>query len=624
MSKAGLIVLVFSTWLTSLNVMADADSEYKAGSDFAHQIKGQGENSLKNFNPSDNIPNYTDSPGEKKYYGGVTATGDGPMKADGTQQWTTNEATQAVTDSFINNPKEPISPDAPFIQSSQDVQSRADTIIGNTGQTQCEAQNITHSEFTNYTCERDLLVEQYCTRTASITGHYENTTVSKNYTVPNSAFTYSYDGDKSVYFSFRAPATGTVISASATIHFNDRNMYYQMTWWGINESVSVKPDKSWVIPGAAGATLTEGGASPQGVILNKNCLNGNQGRCRDYARKTLNWLNGGTEAWMSVTLTMQVTDKKWVPDVVWNESCPFSKSEGTLKKTECIEAGSTKTVVVDGQSYPVTQACWAYKDTYMTQAEDTGSCKTYMDNPACTLASRQCAFSAEDGSGCLHEFATYSCETRTSGQVMICGGDTFCLDGECELAQQGKNNDFGPVVSALAALAAAGKDVSELNGVDVRAFTGSAKFCKKFAVGFSNCCKDSGWGQDIGLANCSTEEKALGKAKEKKLTVSVGEFCSKKVLGVCLEKKRGYCQFDSKLAQIVQQQGRNGQLHIGFGGASSPDCRGITQTELQQIKFDKLDFTNFYEDLQNNKNIPDNNALTERIREQIASQLQKK
>ena len=280
--------------------------------------------------------------------------------------------------------------------------------------------------------------------------------------------------------------------------------------------------------------------------------------------------------------------------------------------------------MVDGQSYPVTQACWAYKDTYMTQAEDTGSCKTYMDNPACTLASRQCAFSAEDGSGCLHEYATYSCETRTSGQVMICGGDTFCLDGECELAQQGKNNDFGPVVSALAALAAAGKDVSELNGVDVRAFTGSAKFCKKFAVGFSNCCKDSGWGQDIGLANCSTEEKALGKAKEKKLTVSVGEFCSKKVLGVCLEKKRGYCQFDSKLAQIVQQQGRNGQLHIGFGGASSPDCRGITQTELQQIKFDKLDFTNFYEDLQNNKNIPDNNALTERIREQIASQLQKK
>nr|MDQ6121391.1 conjugal transfer protein TraN [Klebsiella pneumoniae subsp. pneumoniae] len=48
-------------------------------------------------------------------------------------------------------------------------------------------------------------------------------------------------------------------------------------------------------------------------------------------------------------------------------------------------------------------------------------------------------------------------------------------------------------------------------------------------------------------------------------------------------RKRSYCQFDSKLAQIVQQQGRNGQLHIGFGGASSPDCRGITVAELQGL-----------------------------------------
>ena len=603
---------------------ADSNSDYRAGSDFAHQIKGQGESSLKNFNPSDNIPNYTDSPGEKKYYGGVTATGDGSMKADGTQQWTTNEATQAVTDSFINNPKEPISPDAPFIKSSQDVQSRADTIVGKTGQTQCEAQNITHSEFTSYTCERDLMVEQYCTRTATITGHYENTTVTRTYTVPNSEFSYIYDGNKTVHFRFRAPATGTVLSASVAVHFNDKNMYYGFSWWGVNADSVAKKDNNWVLPGAAGTTLTAGQYSPQGAMLNKNCLNGNQGRCRDYARKTLNWMQGGSEAWMIATVTMQVTDKKWVPDVVWNESCPFSKSEGTLKKTECIEPGGTKTVVVEGKPYQITQTCWAYKDTYMTQAENAGSCKTYMDNPACTLASRQCAFSAEDGSGCLHEYATYSCETRTSGQVMICGGDTFCFDGDCERAQQGKNNDFAPVVSALAALAAAGKDVAAINGVDVRAFTGSAKFCKKFAAGFSNCCKDSGWGQDIGLASCSTEEKALGKAKENKLTVSVGEFCSKKVLGVCLEKKRGYCQFDSKLAQIVQQQGRNGQLHVSFGKASSPDCRGITQTELQQIKFDKLDFTSFYEDLQNNGNIPDNNALTERIREQIASQLQKK
>ena len=121
----------------------------------------------------------------------------------------------------------------------------------------------------------------------------------------------------------------------------------------------------------------------------------------------------------------------------------------------------------------------------------------------------------------------------------------------------------------------------------------------------------------MGLARCSSEEKALAKAKTNKLTVSIGEFCSKKVLGICLEKKRSYCQFDSKLAQIVQQQGRNGQLRIGFGGASSPNCRGITIEEMQKINFNQLDFTNFMEDLINNQNIPENSELTEKTKARI-------
>lgn len=608
----------------SMSAVATPDSDYKAGSDFAKQIRGQGESSIRNFSPSATLPDYTDSPEEKKYYGGVTATGDAALKADGTTAWTTNEATKAVTDSFINNPKEPISPDAPFIQASQDIQSRAETIIGKTGQPECSAQTISRSEFTSHTCERDLLIEQVCTRTAGISGHYENTTVTSTYTVPNSDFTYTYDGNKTVNFSFRAPATGTILSALVAVHFDDKNMSYLFNWLGQNTQSVAKRDNNWALPGAAGASLTAGQPSPTGAMLNQNCLSGRQSRCQEYARKTLAWMQIGSGAWMTVTLTMQVTDKKWVPDVVWHESCPFSKREGTLKKTECTEPGSTKTVVVDGVSYPVTLACWRYKDTYMTQAAESGTCKKYMNNPACTLASRTCAFTAEDGSGCLHEYATYSCETRTSGKVVICGGDTFCLDGDCERAQNGKNNDFAPAVSALAALAAAGRDAAALNSVNVRAFTGSAKFCTKFAVGFSNCCKDAGWGQDIGLASCSSEEKALGRAKENKLTVSIGEFCSKKVLGVCLEKKRSYCQFDSKLAQIVQQQGRNGQLHIGFGRASSPDCRGITQTELQQINFEALDFSNFFDDLQKNEKIPDNDTLVKRVREQIAAQRKSK
>ncbi|CAH5759984.1 type-F conjugative transfer system mating-pair stabilization protein TraN [Cronobacter sakazakii] len=608
-------MLAIATTMASVNAFADADAQYRAGADFARQVQGQGESSLKNFNPSASIPNYTASPGEKKYYGGVTATGDGALKADGTTGWTTNEATKAVTDSFVNNPKEPISPDAPFIKASQDVQSRADTIIGKTGQTQCEAQNISRSEFTNYTCERDLLVEQACTRTASITGHYEDTSETKQIVIQSQNISFA-SSEAGYTGTWTAPVTGKVVAATATYSWNKRLAFSNPNWFmrvttpfGL---ISMDNDTGSLAL-SSGMQLKKGAGMVFSIRTRRN----------NPTTDSI-WKHSNMRYSFTVTLQIEIPAKKWVPDVVWNESCPFSKSEGTLKKTECIEPGSTKTVVVDGVSYPVTQACWKYKDTYMTQAADNGTCKTYMNNPACTLASRTCAFTAEDGSGCLHEYATYSCETRTSGQVMICGGDTFCLDGDCERAQNGKNNDFAPVVSALAALAAAGKDVAAINSVNVRAFTGSAKFCKKFAAGFSNCCKDGGWGQDVGLARCSSEEKALGKAKENKLTVSIGEFCSKKVLGVCLEKKRSYCQFDSKLAQIVQQQGRNGQLHIGFGKASSPDCRGITQTELQQIKFDKLDFSNFFDDLQKNKKIPDNDTLTKRVREEIAAQLKNK
>ncbi|EJH8004254.1 type-F conjugative transfer system mating-pair stabilization protein TraN [Salmonella enterica] len=593
--------------LAAGQAQADSNSDYRAGSDFAHQIKGQGTGSIRNFNSQESIPGYNANPDETKYYGGVTAGGDSGLKNDGTTQWATGETGKTITESFMNKPKDILSPDAPFIEKGRDVVNRADSIVGNTGQ-QCSAQEINRSEFTNYTCERDTTVEEYCTRTATITGDWRETTEVRTYTL--TAFSFSRSG-KQIVFSVTVPEAGTISSASLNVItqnylWNSRagfmNTIFNMTW---------------------GSTITLGGATgmmlSKGQILSGTSCSGNGSCTGTLDDRIFNELTSGRTKF-TLTLVMQVKDREWIPRVEWVESCPFNKADGVLKGTECSEPGGTKTGVMEGKPWSLTEACWAYRDKYVTQSADNGTCQAYVDNPACTLATRQCAFYSGEGT-CLHEYATYSCESKTSGKVMICGGDVFCLDGECDKAQSGKSNDFGEAVSQLAALAAAGKDVAALNGIDVRAFTGQAKFCKKAAAGYSNCCKDSGWGQDIGLAKCSSDEKALAKAKTNKLTVSVGEFCSKKVLGVCLEKKRSYCQFDSKLAQIVQQQGRNGQLHISFGSSKHPDCRGITVDELQQIKFDQLDFTNFYEDLMNNQKIPDSGALTEKVKKQIADQL---
>ena len=145
--------------------------------------------------------------------------------------------------------------------------------------------------------------------------------------------------------------------------------------------------------------------------------------------------------------------------------------------------------------------------------------------------------------------------------------------------------------------------------------------CRKAFAGFSNCCKDSGWGQDSGLAACNSDEMAIGKAKAKKITVTIGERCDKKVLGACIQKSQVYCVFDGKLARIIQEQGRRDQLGVKFGSGDSPNCRGITVPELQSIDFDKINFADFYDDLMKNQKIPDTAAQVKLIKDRIAAQV---
>jgi len=607
-----------SLWLVTallvgfiVNFPVTANDDFNSGMDYAKGLKGKDLDTFKSFKPADNLPDYSSSPDATKYYGGVQSTGV-DLTSPGSNTLNSTEWGKAVTDSISKQPKDMVTADSPFLDNGRNAENNAETVFD---PKLCESKEFEKSVFTNYVCDRDLQVQQYCTRTATITGHYENTTVTKSYTVPNSEFSYTYDGNKTVNFRFRAPATGTVLSASVAVHFNDKNMYYGFSWWGVNADSVAKKDNGWALPGAAGTALTAGQYSPQGAMLNKNCLSGKPSRCQEYARKTLSWMQGGTQAWMTATITMQVTDKKWVPDVVWSENCPFDKAEGSLTGTECTEPGGDKTVTVDGKPYSVHQDCWAYRDSYLTQSESEGTCGAYIHNPACNVINQKCV---DQGDGaCLHANITYSCETKTKGEGQVCGDELFCTDGSCVLDNNGKNDMFAKAASELAAVAAAGKDVAELNSNDVKIFTGKGVSCKKFAAGFSNCCKDSGWGQDVGLASCSSDEKALGKAKEKRLTVYVGEYCSKKVLGVCLEKKRGYCEFDSKLAQIIQQQGRSWQLGIGFGSGSSPDCRGITPEELQKIDFSKVDFSAFYDDLNSGSDIPADNNQMEKMKERM-------
>jgi len=80
----------------------------------------------------------------------------------------------------------------------------------------------------------------------------------------------------------------------------------------------------------------------------------------------------------------------------------------------------------------------------------------------------------------------------------------------------------------------------------------------------------------------------------------IGSYCSVKVLGVCLQRKKTFCCFSSPLARIIQEQGRR-QLGISWGDPKHPNCRGFTPEEFQRIDFSKIDFSEWinYEVQQN-------------------------
>ncbi|WP_353684388.1 conjugal transfer protein TraN [Thermodesulfovibrio sp. 3907-1M] len=85
----------------------------------------------------------------------------------------------------------------------------------------------------------------------------------------------------------------------------------------------------------------------------------------------------------------------------------------------------------------------------------------------------------------------------------------------------------------------------------------------------------------------------------------VGEYCIKKWKFVgCVQKAKGFCCFNSKLARIIHEQGRpqlkGFQPNGAWGDPKSPNCRGFLPEEFQALDFNKIDLSEYIEDIQRN------------------------
>lgn len=620
--KMSLAILVL---LFSGLAFADANSDaYKAGASYGKGSASQGTSALKNTDAvSSAIPGYTSNPSETNYYGGVRG-GDSGLSDKGQSALQGSNAGQAVIDASTKNPSPVIDPNAPFITAGKAAESGSESVLNGTSQ-QCTSTAVSKSTFENFQCDRDVGDIETCGRTASITGSYVDdyayTTYTINFTnrklsAGGQTLPLQGSGDKGPYYYDVPVPSGEVISATMTYTF-DRSAAKSNDLYFLNLTLLGQTLNMYDTSGSY--TLPAGNAFNKDELL-RIVVNNKQNV--PYMVEDLFSSPGGSPIWhFQIVFTFRTGTQKYVPQITWSSSCGFDTA--TAKSSAgsiCTDPGGTRTVTVDGVQYSQYSDCWGYTDSYVTGTNSTGNCASLINNPSCTLSAHTCTDTDAATGTCLHQTETYQCQKVYSSSGLVCGGDYFCKTGDCSDTNGAGDSGFDTAVAKLAGLASAGENVRD-DQVNVRAFSGQAMSCRKAFAGFNNCCKDSGWGADAGLAACNSDEMAIGKAKAKKVTVSVGERCDHKVLGACVQKSQVYCVFQGKLARIIQEQGRRDQLGVSFGSGDNPDCRGITVPELQDINFDLINFADFYEDLMNNQKIPDASTMAQLAKDRVAAQV---
>jgi len=151
-------------------------------------------------------------------------------------------------------------------------------------------------------------------------------------------------------------------------------------------------------------------------------------------------------------------------------------------------------------------------------------------------------------------------------------------------------------------------------------FNGKDNRCRTAGLetAYTNCCDNGStappdilyidpvfWPVIIGLKimDCSSAENRLSTARTNGLCHYLGKYCSASLpLFGCIQKKETYCCFNSMLGRILQEQGRPTLKDFGptgsWGTPKSPNCRGFTANEFQNIDFSKVNLSEWYGHIQ--------------------------
>ena len=125
------------------------------------------------------------------------------------------------------------------------------------------------------------------------------------------------------------------------------------------------------------------------------------------------------------------------------------------------------------------------------------------------------------------------------------------------------------------------------------------------------------------LLSCDQQEQILAMRRGQNLCHEVGTYCSRKlpIVKICIEKTKSYCCYNSRLARIINEQGR-AQIGKSWGSSQSPNCSGFTQAEFERIDFARIDLSEFMAEVMANVRMPNLQGITQNAQGVVNQKMQ--
>ncbi len=589
--------LVFILFLITGSVYASMESSHQAGQGFAESLKNQASQELKHIDKNQ-IPGFkTDNPPETALSNGADI--DSAMNTELGK----SEAGQFLTESSKHHPKYKLDVSSdPLFNGLQGQSAEEKLNIAN------EPEGVEKEGFIEKTCQEGGEEISYeC---------YENRTVVPNVPIKQVTLVVNHLPFEQIMEAYQVQTR-----APSFWHHSEHETRYRQKGWQLSLPVDINAFKAKFCPGFVARDIktntvynidcnriSKYAIHNASNIVQSNGINNIEIVKTKRVRHLFFWrdeydLTHNNELHITLwhdTYEGEATDT-WSNCDVYEEMV----DQGLCQYGERVLTQGAQTRNIGGHN--IYKDAWQYRSKF--------DCKMIKDD--CSPLRAQGCYQV--GSACKENRngkcwifeQRYHCPSgkKGFGKVKSPASEAFCLTGNCHDNSYQANGDMLDVMSKLSMLKEIQNDIRAQLGGSFQIFKGSDERCSRDCLSFKDCCGGhKGWGVSLRLASCKAEEQQLALMRQQSLCHQVGTFCSKKFLGKCVTKKTSFCCFKSKFARFLQEQGRP-QLHMGFGTAECPDCRGLSVEELSKIDFTTLDFSEFFEEIMRKYQQSDRNLL---------------